>query len=274
MIASPVGVHSIQGRMAPSRTAARSVWPEGRGASSGANTPGPLPVDTVRLRQIAEHDGIGIEFPEGSVFRNQAVGLAFQRFAQDSYRLQGVRANSDRIDSPRRATVALDILGEAVPSVVPDMIANHYYPSVLGRYWRDSAFFEAKAVNGSIALSSSRYQGVGLIDVAALSPLGRGDAPLALVRPWPTVTFLTTSDTRIGPSLLAEATARRVEVRQAVAHEILENWLVLAPSKSLDGNLFTLALGITSFPNPPGLPGRLRRGSDTQNDPDPPRVEP
>lgn len=250
-----------------------SAWPATSGFGTSANVEAPRPLTTADLRRIAEFEFIG-EGLEGVAY-NQAVGLAFQGFA--TYVLEAVNLelngalptpNTTKIFSPVRAAAT----GDAVRFVVPDIVADHVAVRrnvPLG--FDDSAFYEVKAVAGTINLSSSRHQIRGLVDVADRSPLGTSIHPA-----WPTLTFVTTADTVIGADVAAEGSARHVEVRQMIALEVSKGVLGLAPSISLNTTPIMRFIGSASLPTASPRLGRLisRPGVSPPDDPDRPELQP
>jgi RHS repeat-associated protein len=175
-----------------------------------------VPLTTFRLRAIARAQGIGAGLT-GILF-NRAVGRAFQEFANTSL---GLTENFTPYPSPARAAYG------GAPTVIPDAVRNitkidvtlTWYGAqrITTTTYPNSSFFEVKAVNGTLNLSSSGQQIRGLIDVAARSPAGAATGPDRVL---PTITFITTANTIIGPDVLAEATRRGVAVWQVVAYEV------------------------------------------------------
>jgi len=173
-----------------------------------------VPLTTFRLRAIAASAGIGAGLT--GVQFNRAVGRAFQEFALNALRLNP--ENFTLFPSPARAAAT----GGLPAGVIPDAVKNirvvdisWFIPETT--VYPNSSFFEVKAVNGVLGLGSSNSQIRGLIDVAARSAAGMATGPDA---PLPTVTFITTANTLIGPDVIAEATRRGVALWQVIAYEV------------------------------------------------------
>jgi hypothetical protein len=73
----------------------------------------------------------------------------------------------------------------------------------------ESSFFEVKAVNGTINLSSSRYQIQGELDAVKNSVAG--------VEGRGTMTFVTTANTFVGNDVIRYAQKNRIQLYQVVA---------------------------------------------------------
>ncbi len=175
-----------------------------------------VPLTTFRLRAIARAAGVGAGLPPGVLF-NRAVGRAFQEFANNAL---GLTENFTPYPSPVRAAYG------GPPTVIPDAVRNitrvditmtWHGMEMTSTTYPNSSFFEVKAVNGTLNLSSSNQQIRGLVDIAARSPAGAATGPDRVL---PTITFITTANTIIGPDVLAEATRRGVAVWQVVAYEV------------------------------------------------------
>ncbi len=126
--------------------------------------------------------------------------------------------NKRKFRSPAREAMT----GGKFKNVVPDGVRNIKYPiktfwgfGKWGRYY-DSHFFEGKAYNGTLHLSSGKYQILGLIDAAARSQAGHSSGIFKLP---PIITFITTSDTKIGADVITEASRRGVAIYQVVVYE-------------------------------------------------------
>jgi RHS repeat-associated protein len=163
----------------------------------------PIPLTTVRLREIARAQSIGAPVQSGPLF-NRAVGRSFQEFVLRSL---GLTENFQVFTSP------------AAPRVVPEAVAPismAYFGGSVAAWYPNSSFYEIKAVNRVLTLSYRKGQIRGLIEAAANSAAGRATTPHA---PPPRVTFITTGDTKIGSDIIAEATARGVAIWHGVVLE-------------------------------------------------------
>jgi RHS repeat-associated protein len=186
----------------------------------------PTPLTTSRLRAIAQAQGIGTGLT--GIQLNRAVGRAFQDWALRAFpAVPTLQENFRLFRSPAREVATQGRKDGPILNVMPDAVraaTTVVWGTLLGipRPERtvtqpDSVFVEVKAVNGAITLSHSSHQITGLIDVAANSPAGRAGGP---DQPTPAIIFITTGDTTISPTVLAEATRRGVAVWQTVAFEL------------------------------------------------------
>jgi hypothetical protein len=242
--------------------------------------PDPVPLTTDRLMDIANQLHITAGTTPGSAQENQAVGRSFQdrvlrnlmlaentRFFQSTQRAR--RATPD----PKTGRVPQWV----VPDGVGDALGGFRDPALIEegevRARVDSLFVEVKAVKGTITLNHSNWQILGLIDVAANSPASGSRGP---GRPFPTIVFVTTSDTEIGRDVLTEATARGVSIWQQTAYTIRDTIQLSAPVNlnpevyeryGVQGAPWSQAafgpVGPLYPPSPPVV----------QDDPDPPEVK-
>lgn len=238
--------------------------------------PPPTPVDTHRLRQIARwFYGPGM----GPLQFNRVAGRGIQEFV---LRQLGFTENFTLFLSPVRQQRTLT---SAVPRthVMPDAVGPVLYIPRLGdpfsgppRTYANSLFIEVKAVRGVIGLSHSNHQIAGFIDVLANSPAGQSTGPSSMP---PTLLFVTTSDTIIGPDVLAEATRRGVGIWQATIYETNNpasggTQLQIGPAIPLNPWVYTSRQIV---PIPPGFsqPGTLMPSTTSGSplDPDPAEVQ-
>jgi hypothetical protein len=168
--------------------------------------------------------------------------------------------------SPVRNTQA------GIPNVMPDSVGVvgilNPAPDPPTDYI-NSALFEVKATKATITKSYRSWQITGMIDAAALSPLGAAAIP---GKP-PLLYLITTGDAKIGADLIAEATTRKVALFWAVVYEvpgttpaqlIVSSFTLLNP---------TVGTPIPVFP--PQLPSPLIQpvGQNAALDPDPPEID-
>lgn len=234
----------------------------------------PMPLTTARLRAIATAQGVGAGLI-GIAF-NRAVGVRFEHWVLSSLGL--LPRNTSLYPSPARAAVT----GGLPRAVIPEQVRpiNVVRWAFFTKPYPGSSFYEVKAVNGIVGLSHSRYQILGLIDVAALSPAGMSPGKPKGLRP--IVTFVTTGDTVIGPDVLAEATRRGVAVWQAIVLEApsmlaMNSVLSIGPFVPLNPAVYTPVVPPASVPKPhmPGtLTSPLGLPVTVPADPDPPEVVP
>jgi hypothetical protein len=168
------------------------------------------PLTTTMLRTIAAANGIGAG--ETGITQSRTIGLAFENWVLTS--MGQIPRNTTSFMSPERK--AQNAGNGGLPaSVIPEFVGG------LGLWWSDyglvgfpeSMFFEVKAVTGVMTQSTNRYQLVGLIDVAAMSPAGSSTMPS---HPPPAVVFTTTANTGVGADVLAYATQRGVAIWQEI----------------------------------------------------------
>jgi len=176
-------------------------------ATSNSAAPSQVPLTTLRLRAVANAQGIGTGLT-GIAF-SRAVGLAFEHWILSSLALP---RNTRAFISPTRAAAT----GGLPASVIPEAVLPIAWVgwSLAPTTFPDSLFCEVKAVRGSITLSHSRHQLRGLVDVASRAPVAQANSPHR-----PIVAFVTTGDTVIGADVLAEATQQGVAIWQAVVME-------------------------------------------------------
>lgn len=160
----------------------------------------PIPVSSVAFRIFAAKYGI-----KG----NQQVGAFFERLAIASVRTteRAVRHNTSvNYPSPARS-----ILTKGSPSAVrPDGIGQRVgYNTKTKQTLISESFYEAKATKATITKGYRSYQILGMID--ALSNT------IDQKRESPSLTLLTTSDTRISNSIIKYAGDRGVALYQSIA---------------------------------------------------------
>jgi hypothetical protein len=217
----------------------------------------------------------------GSVQENQAVGRSFQeRVLRDL----GFRENTRFFPSPQRARIASPgangrIPAWVVPDAVSDAMGGFRNPALSEegevRARVDSLFIEVKAVNGTITLEHSNWQILGLIEVAAKSAASGSRGP---GRPFPTIVFVTTSNTQIGLDVLREATERGVSVWQQTAYTVRDT-VQLNPPVNLNSDVYARygvygAVPLSLQPVFGGVgPLHQPESSGVPDDPDPPQVQ-
>lgn len=183
--------------------------------------PALMPLTTDKLRAIAMAQGIGAG-TMGIQF-NRAVGLAFENWV-----LTTMGQNNPRNTMPFMSPLRQQQTGGLPGSVIPEYVA----PLALwwgGQPWpafQGSLFFEMKAVTGALTQSTSKYQLLGLIDVASRSPAGAANQPTppatACVsttqpnHPPPALVFTTTGNTNLDLTMLQKATQLCVAIWQQI----------------------------------------------------------
>jgi hypothetical protein len=233
---------------------------------------GAVPLSTTRLRVICNQPGIG-QGLTGIQFNN-ACGLQFEKWVL--WTLQQPK-NTTRIKSLERASNA-GAPGVVIPDYVTDLQilgVPSMEPATIG----DSSFGEVKAVTGNLTLGYSRWQILGLIDVARLSPATT--TRRWFPQPQPQLLFITTGNTGIPGPTIQKATLWNVLMFQQMVYEVpaMPNDpnpdLCLGAVQPLNGwiavpgfVLYQVPTTCSTLPSPP---------SDwvkpIKNDPDPPTVD-
>ncbi len=184
------------------------------------------PLTTAKLRWIAAQTNIGGSNLQTGIQQSRTIGLAFEAWVLTTIGLYPEPPNPGRnkmlFMSPQRQMKNM-ANGGLPASVIPEFVGDQTTTQVdLGAMtvnkvvFPQSAFFEVKAVTGAITPSTSRWQILGLLDVA------RSAMPLpGTTVPPPAVVFITTGGTTISttgstssPGVVAQATAWGVGVWQ------------------------------------------------------------
>jgi hypothetical protein len=230
---------------------------------------------TQRLRAIAAANGIGAG--QTGIQLSRTIGLAFENWVLTALWGPQYQRWTTPILSPRRKQKTGGLPASVIPeNVTPLALVD--MDEMTAVPFPDSQFWEVKAVTGNLTLSTSRYQILGLIDVATLSPAGMSTMQ---PHPPPAVVFVTTGNTIVGPDVLLTATQLGVAIWQGFVWEdgTTPNDpnpdLYLGPITCLNPTVYGGAVPwpmgpygvhskLTSPPNPPQpVPG----------DPDPPEVD-
>jgi hypothetical protein len=235
-------------------------------AASAAADPAPVPLTTARLYQIALAAGIGTNAPEWE--RRRRMGESFEDF---TLAVLQVPHNTRRYLSRLRADATRRLSRQAV-AVVPDGVRD--LPEIGDglisptQIHSQASWYEVKAIRGNLRLSSGNHQIAGLIDALASIPFG----PSMGARP--TLTFVTTIDTRIGDEVTALATHLGVAIWQIMAYEVPGKGLCLGQAQLLNPYVY-LQVPMLGRPGPTprfSAPRPLRPAPPSTN-PDPPVVE-
>ncbi len=129
--------------------------------------------------------------------------------------------------------------------------------------YKESIFYDAKAVVGRISLSVENYQALGFVDALTQSDAGKLYNTPKVIRPTPRLIYLTTSDTIIGNSTIEKATREGVALFQHVVCDNIPNGGTLGTNDIVMGKGIPLNFGIykgkptPSVPLKPGLPSTL-----------------
>jgi hypothetical protein len=230
---------------------------------------------TTRLRQVAAANNIGVGLT--GIQQSREIGLWFQTWVLYTINLP---ENMELILSPRRQ--AANMKNGGLPaSVIPDPVQPLYLTGAedaMGAVtFPESQFLEVKAVTGNMTLSTSRYQILGLVDVASRSSAGTSTVPM---HPPPQLIFLTTGNTTIGDDVKAQATALGVALWQAPVFEDLNTnpnnpMLYLNAFEPLNAQVYAPAVPVVSqvaWPVSP-LTAPPTQLTVVPGDPDPPEVD-
>lgn len=146
---------------------------------------------------------------------SQVLENAFERFSVPSMSvlaLQGgaiveIRAQPNTKPYPSGARTVQT--GGAYKSVEPDGVApllvairTQKPKGITLVNYKESIFYDAKAVVGRISLSVENYQALGFVDALTQSDAGKLYNTPKAIRPTPRLIYLTTSDTIIGNSTI------------------------------------------------------------------------
>jgi hypothetical protein len=189
------------------------------------------------------------------------------------YFISGQRLRMASTD-PRTGMKPRWVVPDAVEAAMGGFKDPRYPEYGAARAAVNSAFIEVKAVHGTIGLSHSNYQILGMIEYLAKSSAASGSK--GADRPFPTLYFVTTSDTIIGRDVLEEATGRDVVIWQSITYTVKDNIVVGTPT-ILNPEVFQKH-GISVSPTSPypvvGPTGPLHSPSSvrTPDDPDPTTV--
>jgi hypothetical protein len=234
--------------------------------------PNVVPLTTYRLRAIAAAQGVGAGLT--GIQLNRAYGIVFETWVL--WMIDPQRPHwTTPISSPQRQQKTGGLPG----SVIPEWVTDLTLISVGAVTFPSSEFWEVKAVNGLLMLSTSRWQILGLIDVATLSPAGQSPLPK---HPPPVVVFTILGNTTLDPGMLAESTNQGVAIWAQVVFEdpvILNDPdpdLYIGPLGPMNPNVYTTGVPLGSpatgkhakllAPTLPPMP--------VPGDPDPPEVDP
>ena len=169
------------------------------------------PLTTGLLREKARSagaSGTGVNF-------NRQAGKMFEGVSLAS---QGLNENKKRYQSNERRKATGGKSGEVIPDGVRGVQQTTLrtwlgipYGTTTTTY-PESSFFEVKAVDGTIRLSSSNYQIQGELDAVSNS-LGATDAGRG------TMTFITTANTFIGGDVINYANKKHIQLYQVFSFE-------------------------------------------------------
>lgn len=163
------------------------------------------PMTTNILRKMAREyrfQGTGVQFNRDVGKAFESIGLASQGFSSENTK-------------PFKSMERLENTGTSstvIPDGVRDVTENItqlFPPGIKSITYQKSSFFEVKAVNGIIRLSSSNYQIQGELDAvknSAAGMEGRG-----------TMTFVTTANTFIGNDVVGYARRNKIQLYQVFA---------------------------------------------------------
>ena len=238
--------------------------------STGPNL---VPLTTTRLRAIAAAQNIGVG--QTGIQLNRAIGIVFETWVLTM--LNQIPRWTTLIPSPQRQAANSGLPASVIPEYVSDLYLVSWGAMVPVVYTQ-SQFWEVKAVTGTLTLATSRYQILGLIDVASLSSAGMSTVPK---HPPPAVVFTTTGNTPIGTDVLAKATQQVVALWQQVVFEdaTIPNDpnpdLYIGPLVPVNPDVYGTAIPQPSLPS--GAHSKLTSPTvqlmPVPGDPDPPEVD-
>jgi alpha-tubulin suppressor-like RCC1 family protein len=196
------------------------------GNGNNANGPYPRPLDTKRLRKIAEDAG----FKGTGIVYSRTVGRLFQDFVIWSLRrpLGNIEENTAHYTSGARSA-----------DVIPDVVTTQLDITFLPPYFLPASIFpyplsaviEVKAVKGTIGMTSSNNQTIGLLDVAYHTPL-RTTTTRTPATPDPPLVFVTTDDTKLSRIVKSCAYELDVDLQQSIVEEVMEKQLRVGLAES------------------------------------------
>jgi hypothetical protein len=193
---------------------------------------------TTKLRSIAIANNINGCANQTGIQQNRTIGVAFEAWVLKTMG-QLPRWNK-LIDSPERQKKTGGLPGSVIPEFVGDQSGTQIsIPSMsVGTvYFNQSVFFEVKAVASPLTESTSKWQILGLLDVARKA---NANAP-AQMHPPAAVFFTTTSNTAVSAGVVTRGTTWTVAVWQQK---------VLYDANSATPNDPALSLGDESCLNP------------------------
>jgi hypothetical protein len=218
-----------------------------------------MPLTTQMLRELATTKGYTGYKVNESVRFNKHVGLAFEKIALQS---QFLNKNNKKFVSVARGFVTLGKTKIVIPDAVSSVTVTEFRflsKNVRTRF-ENSSFFEVKAFEGSIKLSTNNFQILGELDVASKSPAGTDSKPRA------TLTFITTSNTVIGFDVIQRAQELNIHLYQIKAFtETDDNSIFFGDKVKLAPGIEprNITLQIPSLPLRFQLPSRLKSIPDS-----------
>ena len=229
---------------------------------------------TTRLRAIAAAQGIGAG--QTGIQLNRTIGLAFENWVL-FMRNQLQQRWTTPIPSPRRKQKTGGLPASVIPEFVSDLNLV-YWGSMTPVPFPESEFWEVKAVTGALTLSTSKYQILGLIDVASMSPAGLSTVAK---HPPPVVRFTITGNTSVSQGVLAEATQDGVAIWAEVVFEAAitpndpDPDLYIGQLVPMNPDVYGTAVPVPSQPS--GAHSKLMSPTTppvaVPGDPDPPEVD-
>jgi hypothetical protein len=246
-------------------------------------------LDTGKLRSLAIQNKVNDCDQETGIAQNRLIGLAFETWVlKTKGQLPRWRM---LIDSQARAIKTKGLPKSVIPEFVDNQIAFKLSApfNLTWDYFPNSLFFEVKAVNGTLVPSTSKWQILGLLNVATTFPT----VPSGPHAP-PAVIFTTTSNTTVStdgttsvPGVVAQATTWGVAVWQEIVYYDANSAtpnnpnLHLGKAVCLNSTVYTT---LSSYVLYPGLPWQdhpltwttvqEQNSVDVPGDPDSPAVVP
>lgn len=187
----------------------------------------PKPLTTYRLREMAR----GVGATGNGVTFNRQVGKMFEDIALKS---QDLIENTKRYESKERKLNTFGSSSFVIPDGVRGVEVYRQKPSMsfpflpwVWEYYDESSFYEVKAVDGVINLTSNNYQIQGELDAVKNSPAGSINRA--------TFTFITTANTIISYDVIKYAHENHITLYQVFAfEETIDNSIRFTPPITLN----------------------------------------
>jgi hypothetical protein len=170
-----------------------------------------VPLDTQKLRSIAIQNNIKGCAGQTGVTQNRTIGVAFETWVLKT--MGQLNRWTKLIPSQARKKQTGGLPASVIPEFVADQDGTTFMVpsmSMTTVYFPQSVFYEVKAVTGALTLGTSKWQILGLLDVAQIAG---ANAPPQM-HPPPAVYFTTTGNTVVSSGVLTKATAWGVGVWQ------------------------------------------------------------
>jgi RHS repeat-associated protein len=223
---------------------------------------GSVGLTTDMLRVAGRENGItgfGINF-------SRKVGKAFEQLALIEFMEVGKQIGHSTPDRFAKYGVG----ATTIPDATDDISIYYSEGNKFGkRTIPNASIYEVKAYKGALRLSSSRGQIKAIIDIAARANNNLGGLPAS-------VTFITTSDTKISDDVLIYASEKNVNLFQSTAALTVDGNIIFSSPMELNYSAHPavpFSLHQINMEYPPAFLGGLNLIPENPNDPDPEQVE-